>query len=103
MGELEPKIPSKSSEIEIKSNTFQYFDDNFYDFLKSSSRGKTNKKIRFRNKTTKILTPNDAFLLKTFIDTRDFKYKNPKLKQLLNHPNIIQTILNDLRNIKIYK
>ena len=82
---------------------FQYFDDDFYPFLKTVSRVKTNRKIRFKNKITKIITPFDAFLIKNFIDTMDLKYKNNKIKTLLNHSNIIQNILNNTRNIKMYK
>lgn len=82
---------------------FQYFNEDFYMFLKSVSRGNTNRKIRFKNKITKIITPSDAFLIKNYIDNMNLKYKNNKIKTLLNHSNIIQSILNNIRNIKMYK
>lgn len=86
-----------------KSNIFQYFDDNFYDFITTTSRGKSNKKIRFKNKNSKIFTPQDAFLLKVYIDKNNLRYNRLNIKQLLDHPQRIQNILNLFRNNKTYK
>lgn len=100
---METKKDNKDKNNLEFCGTFQYFDDNFYDFLKKTSRGKTINKIRFRNKITKILTPIDAFLLKTHIDKMGLKYNNKHVKFLLNNSNAIQYILNNIRNIKTYK
>jgi len=86
------------------SNIFQYFDDNFYDFLNMTSRGKSNKRIRFKNRIIKTMTPNDAFLLKKYIDDNGLKYQLSRSKQLLDNAGTIEYILNVSRgNIKSYK
>ena len=86
-----------------ESGIFQYFDDNFYNFLLKTSKGKRNNKIRFRNKIVKIITPNDAFLIKTYIDIDIIKYNRMFKKILLNDPSTLEYILNNIRNIKMYK
>lgn len=83
----------KSKEI-IKSNTFQYFDDDFYGFLHSTSRGRSNKKIRFKSRETKIFTPRDAFLVKSFIDNNDMRYRNLNISSILSNSSVIQRIIN---------
>lgn len=73
---------------------FHHFDDDFYGFLSKTSRGRTNKKIRFKNKETKIFTPRDAFIVKSYIDNNRLKYKSSNIKELLSNSSIIQKIIN---------
>ena len=85
------------------NNRFQYFDEDFYGFLNSTLRGNSNKKIRFKDRNTKILTPEVAYIIKTYIDNNGLKYKNSQIKSLLNNSHTIQHIIDQSRNIKTYK
>ena len=81
-------------EISKNIEKFQYFDNDFYEFLYTTSRGKSNKKIRFKSKETKIFTPKDAFIIKSYIDNNSLKYKTLNIKNLLTNSNTIQKIIN---------
>lgn len=91
----------KQKEISKNIEKFNYFDDNFYGFLTTTSRGKSTKKIRFKNKETKIFTPKDAFIVKSYIDNNDLKYKNSDIKRLLSNSSIIQKIINSIQKSAI--
>lgn len=91
----------KEKEISKNIDKFQYFDDNFYEFLNTTSRGKSNKKIRFKSKETKIFTPRDAFIVKSYIDNNGLKYKNSNIKGLLSNSSIIQKIINSIQKYPI--
>lgn len=81
-------------EISKNIEKFQYSDNDFYEFLYTTSRGKSNKKIRFKSKETKIFTPKDAFIIKSYIDNNSLKYKTLNIKNLLTNSNTIQKIIN---------
>lgn len=93
----------KSKEQPEYTNNFQYFDEDFYGFLNATSRGNYNKKIRFKDKNTKILTPEVAHIIKTYIDNNGMKYKTSQIKSLLSNSRVIQRIIDQSRNIQIYK
>ena len=86
----------KQKEISKNIDKFNYFDDNFYGFLTTTSRGKSTKKIR-----SKIFTPKDAFIVKSYIDNNDLKYKNSDIKRLLSNSSIIQKIINAIQKSAI--
>jgi hypothetical protein len=91
----------KQKEISKNIEKFNYFDDNFYGFLTTTSRGSSTKKIRFKSKETKIFTPKDAFIVKSYIDNNDLKYKNLDIKRLLSNSSIIQKIINAIQKSAI--
>jgi len=88
---MKDNLQKDKSEKNAVHNIFQYYDKDFYAFIKSASRGNTNKKIRFKDKSVKIVTPHNAATIKAYIDNNGLMYKNNKA--FFNTSSIIGYIL----------
>ncbi len=86
---------SKNKENIKYSNIFQYFDEEFYDFLTLVEKSKIPKQIRFKNKSKGYITNSDASKIKFFINNSGIKYKKNLIRKiLLQNPIQIQNIIN---------
>ena len=90
----------KNDTKQLNIEKFQYFHDDFYGFLSTLSRGKTTKKVRFKNRVTKDFTPETAFLIKSYIDNTGLKYNTKQIRSLLDNHNNIQSIIDNIRKYK---
>jgi len=88
---MKSKILKDKPQNNTTHNIFHYYDKDFYTFLKTASRGNTNKRIRFKDKSVKIVTPHNAATIKAYIDNNGLMYKNNKA--FFNTSSIIGYIL----------
>lgn len=91
----QPQKDPKNKENIKYSNIFQYFDEDFYNFLSLAEKSKIPKQIRFKNKFKGYITNSDASKIKSFINNSGIKYKKNTIRKiLLQNPIQIQNIIN---------